>query len=283
MLGLAVGAAVTLSGAAFGQDGAQASKSAKSPVSARSIRPFTRSETPANQEPNLYDANSDEFNYFREDLGRQELSTKQKARLAQIASRVVYADPMDKPAADGSKFIDIYSLDEVVDDGKPFVGADDPDVVYEQFENNALAQFSTSLDLLADILSLTFGVSTATTSNGMQGMQGSSPMYGSGGMPMPSVSMGPVMMEGGQMSGGAPGGPGGSSKAATPKTAAPSKFDDSKLIFPNGDVETTKVDFQADPDFDFFADDRAFEPKAAPANSMGGMGMDMNIDPAYGK
>ena len=102
---IALSAIVCAAGTAFSQDGAQTKKSG--PVSTRSIRPFTRSETPANQAPDLYDAKSDEFNYFREDLGRQEISSRQKARLEQLASRVVYADPMDKPAADGSEFIDI--------------------------------------------------------------------------------------------------------------------------------------------------------------------------------
>ena len=94
---IALSAIVCAAGTAFSQDGAQTKKSG--PVSTRSIRPFTRSETPANQAPDLYDAKSDEFNYFREDLGRQEISSRQKARLEQLASRVVYADPMDKPAA----------------------------------------------------------------------------------------------------------------------------------------------------------------------------------------
>ena len=90
----------------------------KRPLSVRSIRPFQRSETPANQAPNLYDKKSDEFDYFREELGRSETSTKTKKRLQEIESRVVYADPMDKPAYDGSKFIDIYS--DVYVDGQPY-------------------------------------------------------------------------------------------------------------------------------------------------------------------
>ena len=120
---------------------------AKRPLSVRSIRPFQRSEKSTSQAPNLYDKKSDEFDYFREELGRSETSTKTKKRLQEIESRVTYADPMDKPAYDGSKFINIY--DDVYVDGEPFEDPTDPDVAYSADENNILAIAAAAPDISA--------------------------------------------------------------------------------------------------------------------------------------
>ena len=208
----------------------------KRPLSVRSIRPFQRSETPANQAPNLYDKKSDEFDYFREELGRSETSTKTKKRLQEIESRVVYADPMDKPAYDGSKFIDIYS--DVYVDGQPYEDPEDPDVKYSADENNILAIAAEALDEGTQMISLLAGVSAGSANS------------------------------------------------------APSKFDDTKMIFPE-DVESPyKAELKAiaDEAFDFFKADREFKPKASapttpdmgggyPSSSMGEMPAPVTIGP----
>ncbi len=215
-----------------------------------SVRPFFRGETPANQAPDLYDPNSDEFNYFREDLGKTSLSTREMKRLEEIASREVYEDPMDRPAADGSPFINIYDSSEIFVDDAPFVGDDDPDVLYQAEEKNALNAFATALRLGAAAISLQ-SASDASTNN-------SSSPYGSssyGSSPYP---------------GGSYGGPGSSEAPAAP--VEPSKADDTKTIFPNDEKPVAapfsdKVQLDKENDFDLFQAGRDFKPTApAPAD-----------------
>lgn len=275
-MSLALSAIVCVAGTTFGQDGSNAKSSGKKPVSVKTIRPFTRTETPANQAPDLYDASSDEFNYFREDLGRQEMSTRQRQRLEQIASRVVYDDPMDKPAADGSPFVDIYSLDEVIADGAPYEGLDDPDNAYAADENNLLAKIAESCGDLTTTLQILTGATSSVDNSGKTGTGASSGMMvGSGGtpFPMPEPTMAPVMMEDGRMMGG-PGASGEPAAKPEKKDAAPSKKDDSALIFPDGEVANPfEGKAEAAADFDFFKADRDFAPKDAPAqNGMTPMG-----------
>lgn len=222
------------------------------------VRPFFRGETPAHQAPDLYDPNSDEFNYFREDLGKTSLSTREMKRLDEIASREVYEDPMDKPAADGSPFINIYDSSEVFVEDAPFVGDDDPDVLYEAEEKNALNALATAFRLGAATISLNSGSGDATNNSSY----GSS-SYGSSSYPSSSSSYG---------------GPGSSSEApAAP--VEPSKADDTKLIFPN-DAKPVAAPFgdkaQLDEknDFDLFKAGRDFKPTAPaptdPYSSSGG-------------
>ncbi len=224
--------------------------SSNEPLMFSSIRPFSRAEVPAHQAPDLYDPNSDELQYFREDLGKTSLSTREMKRLAEIASREVYEDPMDKPAADGSPFINIYDSSEVFVEDAPFVGDDDPDVLYAAEEKNALNALATSFRLGAAALALQSGSA--------DGSQGSSP-YGSssyGSSPYPSGSYG---------------GPGSSSDApAAP--VEPSKADDTKTIFPNDEKPVAspfgdKAQLDAQNDFDLFQTGRDFKPTApAPAD-----------------
>lgn len=230
--------------------------SAQAPASTQalsfpSIRPFFRGETPAHQAPDLYDPNSDEFNYFREDLGKTSLSTRELKRLDEIASREVYEDPMDKPAADGSPFINIYDSSEVFVEDAPFVGDDDPDVLYAAEEKNALNALATSFRLGAAALALRSGSGDA--SNGSSSPYGSS-SYDS--YPDPSASYG---------------GPGSSSGAPAPPVE-PSKADDTKTIFPSDEKPVVspfgdKVQLDAKNDFDLFQTGRDFKPTApAPAD-----------------
>lgn len=247
----------------------------KRPLSVRSIRPFQRSETPANQAPNLYDKKSDEFDYFREELGRSETSTKTKKRLQEIESRVVYADPMDKPAYDGSKFIDIYS--DVYVDGQPYEDPEDPDVKYSADENNILAIAAEALDEGTQAVSLLAGVPVGGGSTNGTGSGSDMTMVGPA-HPMPEVSGVGLAPVGGMESfqqlsqSGSPNSSGGKASAPT----EPSKFDDTKMIFPE-DVESPyKAELKAiaDEAFDFFKADREFKPKAT-ASSAGSMGPGM--------
>ena len=235
----------------------KAAASAKTTASSKAlsvpgVRPFFRGEIPAHQAPNLYDPNSDEFNYFREDLGKTSLSTRELKRLDEIASREVYEDPMDRPAADGSPFINIYDSSEVFVDDAPFAGDDDPDVLYAAEEKNALNALATSFRLGAATLSLQLG--------SKDGANNSSTPYGSssyGGYPSDY--------------------PGGSGAPAAP--VEPSKADDTKTIFPNDDKPvaapfTDKVKLDEKNDFDLFQAGRDFKPTAPaptdPYSSSGG-------------
>ena len=264
----------------------------KRPLSVRSIRPFQRSETPANQAPNLYDKKSDEFDYFREELGRSETSTKTKKRLQEIESRVVYADPMDKPAYDGSKFIDIYS--DVYVDGQPYEDPEDPDVKYSADENNILAIAAEALDEGTQMISLLAGVSAGSANSANNGMGYGSDMATTVGPPHPMPDMGGMAPVGGMESfqqlsqSGSASSSGGKASAPT----EPSKFDDTKMIFPE-DVESPyKAELKAiaDEAFDFFKADREFKPKASapttpdmgggyPSSSMGEMPAPVTIGP----
>lgn len=236
----------------------KAAASAKTTASSKAlsvpgVRPFFRGEIPAHQAPNLYDPNSDEFNYFREDLGKTSLSTRELKRLDEIASREVYEDPMDRPAADGSPFINIYDSSEVFVDDAPFVGDDDPDVLYSVEEKNALNSLATSFRLGAAILDLQLGSKDAA--NNSSAPYGSS-SYG-GGYPSDY--------------------PGGSDAPAAP--VEPSKADDTKTIFPNDDKPVAapfndKVKLDEKNDFDLFQAGRDFKPTAPaptdPYSSSGG-------------
>lgn len=264
----------------------------KRPLSVRSIRPFQRSETPANQAPNLYDKKSDEFDYFREELGRSETSTKTKKRLQEIESRVVYADPMDKPAYDGSKFIDIYS--DVYVDGQPYEDPEDPDVKYFADENNILATAAEALAQGTQMISLLAGVSAGSANSANNGMGYGSDMATTVGPPHPMPDMGGMAPVGGMESfqqlsqSGSASSSGGKASAPT----EPSKFDDTKMIFPE-DVESPyKAELKAiaDEAFDFFKADREFKPKASapttpdmgggyPSSSMGEMPAPVTIGP----
>ena len=249
-------------------------------LSVPSISPLRRPETPAHQAPNLYDKTSDEFNAFRDELGKTELSTKQKKRLADIAARTVYADPMDKPAADGSKFINIFDQDEIYSDGEEFVDPDDPDVKYAAEENNILAQADTICKNGTAYLSLYFGVSSEGQGSEGRGGPSAGPSYDA--HPMPVVGgLDPSVAPGGGVSGGGPGVSGGGPGAAKPQEQVKeSANDDSKMLFEGDNTENPfKDEAAADPekDFDFFQADREFKPKPRDANRAGGPGVSGDV------
>lgn len=214
-----------------------------------SIRPFFRGETPAHQAPDPYDPNSDKFNYFREDLGKTSLSTRELKRLQELAERDVYEDPMDRPAADGSPFVNIYDPSEVFVEDAPYASADDPDVLYEADEKNALNAMAVGCRLGAAALAQLSGSNAA---NGYGSGSGSSP-YGSSSYGSSSYD-----------SSGYPGGPGSSD--AAPKAVEPSKSDDTAKIF-KGDEKPAnpfggKLELDKNNDFDLFPTGRDFKPTA---------------------
>lgn len=252
----------------FAQDG-DVPAAKKSPLAARSIRPFMRSETPANKAPDLYDKSSDEFDYFREELGRTETSTKTKKRLQEIENRVVYADPMEAPAYDGTPFVNIY--DDILVDDKPFLDPDDPDVKYAPDENNILQRAADFCALTTASISALTGVSSGSSAGGVS--MGSGSEEGAP-YPMPDDVMTQLPGEGGVSMSGS-----GTKKA----DVAPSKNDDSNLIFPkkadnpenaNNPYKATYTPI-ADEAFDFFKADRAFKPAPPKTNSQYGSGSDM--------
>lgn len=103
------------------------------------ISPLMSEERDVVKVPNLYDLKDEDFAHFRDELGRTTLSTAEAARQRELERRVVYADPMDKPAKDGSKFVNIYDPLEVSADENAFFGMDDPDDMYKDFERGPLA------------------------------------------------------------------------------------------------------------------------------------------------
>ena len=227
------------------------------PLAAKSIRPMQREEIPANKAPNLYDETSDEFDYFREELGRSETSTATKKRLAQIAARKTYENPNDKPAADGSPFVDIYA--DIVSDGEPFEDPNDPDVIYYADEHNVLAKAATFCKRATTFLELFSASQGNGSSNGLTGSRGDMDS-------MPSYDMDST----GSMSGME--GPGGT-KPKADKPAPESKVDDTKLIFPDpvDNPYKSELGSAVDP-FDLFKADRDFKPAPAQTGGPGSMG-----------
>lgn len=227
------------------------------------IRPYSRAEVAARQVPNLYDKSSDEFKYFREDLGKTGVSTKTKARMAELAARVVYDDPMDKPAADGSPFINIYAESEIFVDDEAFVGEDDPDTIYKEDEENLLNAIAEGCQVASQALSARLGGATEQDARN-SAYPGSS--YPGPGAPYSS------------------GDPSGSSKGAA-QAVAPSASDDTKLLFEDSASASPfgeKAAFDKENDFEqLFSADREFKP-AAPAASATGSGYGPSAGPGMG-
>lgn len=180
------------------------------------ITPLSREEREVVESNKIYDTAVDEFQFFRDDIGKTVLSTVERKRLAEREARVTYADPMDKPSADGSKFINIYDPLEVNTDSKPFSGKDDPDDLYAEAEQSPLVTTCHFLDALS--------FKSKNSKGGMNSGMDSN-MAGSGGDMMGGDMMGGDMMGGSDMSGsGSPAGPG--RKAGSRKTG-----DDTNLLY----------------------------------------------------
>lgn len=281
-------AALAIAAASFmAASGAAQDNAANSGDSARlralttpSIRPLRSEEKKLNKPTALYEKGSDEMQHFREELGKKELSTKAKKRIAEIEARVVYSDPMEKPAEDGSKFINIYDESEIFADGKPYYDPEDPDVKYEKDEKNFLALLDETLQSVVAGVQVAFGVSGATQ-GGADGSKGGYDMGMASGPAhvMPTVSgLDPSVAPGG--------GPsmdpldtkdGGKQEEPKPEPTGPSEADDSELIFdPNLFAKETgdnpfldAKDGFLEGDADLFKEDREFKP-APPANANAG-------------
>lgn len=85
------------------------------------IEPLSgRQEIDASISADLAEYGNGEIIYLKDELGKVSLSTATQRRREARARRLAYANPMDRPAADGTKFVDIYSNDEVTADGQAF-------------------------------------------------------------------------------------------------------------------------------------------------------------------
>lgn len=181
------------------------------------ITPLSREEREVVETNKIYDTAVDEFQFFRDDIGKTVLSTVERKRLAEREAKVTYADPMDKPAADGSKFINIYDPLEVVTDSKPFSGEDDPDDLYAEAEQSPLV---TTCHFL-DALSYKSNKNAKGMNSGMDSGMSGGDMMGGGDMMMGGDDM---MMGGGMSGNGSPAGPGG-------KTGSRKIGDDTNLLY----------------------------------------------------
>lgn len=113
------------------------------------IRPYTeRGEAEVAKVPNLSDENNEEFEFFRDEIGKTSRSTAEQARLKELESRIEYKDPMDRPAKDGQKFVNIYDPGAIFVDEEPFFGADDPDDAYKEFESNPITSSTWLLETM---------------------------------------------------------------------------------------------------------------------------------------
>lgn len=204
------------------KDGADSNIAAKSSglPTVAPITPLNREEREVVESNKIYDTKVDEFQFFRDDIGKTVLSTAERKRLAEREAKVTYTDPMDKPAADGSKFVNIYDPLEVVADSKPYSGVDDPDDLYAEAEKSPLMTAGIFFNGLAH-KGNKMGKGTA---GGMGGVMSDGGMMGGEDMMMGG---GDDMMMGGGMSPGGPG-MGNAAGTSTRKTG-----NDTKLMFKN--------------------------------------------------
>ena len=84
---LAIAACSVIAASACAQDAATDASARLRALRAPASKPFTSEEQRPAKPTALYDKNSDEMQHFREELGKTELSTKAKKRLAEIEAR----------------------------------------------------------------------------------------------------------------------------------------------------------------------------------------------------
>ncbi|MDO5580422.1 MAG: tetratricopeptide repeat protein [Planctomycetia bacterium] len=124
-----------------GESGVAADLPVVSPIS-----PLSKEEHDVAKIPDIGNVKSEDYKFFRDELGKTILSTSERKRIEERERRVVYTDPMQKPAADGTEFINIYDPMQRYVDTKPFVSDDDPDDLYQEAESSPLAVVSMLLD-----------------------------------------------------------------------------------------------------------------------------------------
>lgn len=221
------------------------------------IDPTNRVEEDVVIAPDLYNRDSEVFQYFRNSLDEKVISTSERNRQIQLKKLQERAkiSPMNRPAADGSKFIDIYAPAQIRNDGKAFHDLNDPDDRYAEAESGPLAKAVEQLDTAVFIIELLSGIS-----NNQNGMPNSGP---SSGMMKSSSGMY------------------GTTNQPEVKPEK-NKKNDTNLIFEASEgtnpFAAAKVpDINADISFDFFKADRDFKEKPTTLNSAMGSGM-----PSYG-
>ncbi len=111
------------------------------------IIPYTSEERDVVKIPDPYDKSKTDFQFFRDDLGKVVLSTAERKRLEEREKKITYSNPMERPSADGTKFINIYDPAEAVSDKKTYVSQDDPDDLYANAETGPLAVASLYLNI----------------------------------------------------------------------------------------------------------------------------------------
>lgn len=100
-----------------------------------SIAPLSRPEIDGSLSPDLAEWGKTDIVILKDEVGKSSLSTSAQKRRKKRENRVIYANPMDRPAADGSKFVDIYSSGEVSSDGEEFFDPNEPEEEPEPVES----------------------------------------------------------------------------------------------------------------------------------------------------
>lgn len=100
------------------------------------ILPLSRPELSGNESEELAETRTNELIYLNEEVGKVSLSSAAQRRRQQRERRLLFKNPEERPAADGSKFVDIYADDQVTSDGEAFF---DPNEPVETTETAAVA------------------------------------------------------------------------------------------------------------------------------------------------
>ncbi len=115
----------------------QAAVSARNLPLVNSIRPTDSEEMDATESEALKDhfASDGTFTILADEVGRRGLTTREQKRREAIREKSFYGDPSMRPAADGSRFIDIYGEKEVYADGQPFYDPEHPEFTVDDEGN----------------------------------------------------------------------------------------------------------------------------------------------------
>lgn len=92
----------------------------------RPIMPLSRPELSGQESEELAETKTDELIYLNEEVGKVSLSSAAQRRRQQRERRLLFKNPNERPAADGSPFVDIYADDQVASDGEAFFDPNEP-------------------------------------------------------------------------------------------------------------------------------------------------------------
>lgn len=90
------------------------------------IMPLSRTEISSRESEELAASQKDELFYLKDEVGKVALSSSAQRRRQLREKQLLYKDPENRPAADGSKFVDIYAADQVAADGEAFFDPNEP-------------------------------------------------------------------------------------------------------------------------------------------------------------